>query len=101
MTDTGFAPSTVAATASDTAPIGNGHNTFLVYTNNHTAAQTVTVAVPGNTFFGAANPDNAISVPNGATRYIPLRKEYDDGTGNATITITAPTSIVVSVVRIG
>lgn len=102
ITDNGFNPETgaVAATASDTAPIGSGHNTFAVYTNGTAGSLSVVALVPGNEFFGTAKADNTIAVPAGETRYIPLRKEYDDGTGRATLTTTTQdAAFTVAIVR--
>ena len=101
ITDNGFTPTYGAAAASDTADIGNGHNTFAVYKNASGSSVTVTAVVPGNTFFGTATADNVITVPaTNGEKWIPLRKEYDDGTGRATITTSAQTSVTVAIVRI-
>lgn len=101
MTDNGFVPTTATATASDTAPIGSGLNTFAVYTNGSGGSLTVTALVPGNTFYGQPQADNAITVDTGDTAYIPLRKEYDDGTGRATLTTSTQTSVTVAIVKLG
>jgi hypothetical protein len=101
LSDTGTAPTFVAAAASDTVEIGNGHNVFVVYKNAAGSPVTVTVLVPGNTFFGTATADNAISVPaTNGEKWIPIRKDYDDGSGRATITTSSQTSVTVAVVKV-
>lgn len=88
--------------AGDTAEIGGGGN-FLVLKNTSAGTVTYTITVPGNTFFGLANPDHAVSVIAGDTKYVPLRKEYDDGTGRATVVLTTGTpgsTIQIAVVRV-
>lgn len=101
LADTGALPTFTAASTSDTAEIGNGHNTFIVYRNTNGAIRAMNVVVPGNTFFGLAQPDNTVSVPaTTGEKWIPLRKEYDDGTGRATITVADATGVTVAVVRL-
>lgn len=104
IVDAGTAPTLVAASASDTAEVGNGKDTFLVYKNTGGSASVVTIVAPGNTSYGQPNPDPAITVPiTTGEKWIPLRKEYDagDGTGRATITATNTASLTVAVVRMG
>lgn len=101
IVDTGTAPTFGAASTSDTAEIGNGQNTFLVYKNSG-ATEDITVAVPGNTFFGIAEPDNVMTLPaSPGELWIPLRKEYSDGSGSATVTMGDATGITVALVRMG
>lgn len=100
IVDAGTVPATQAATASDTAAIGNGHNTFVVYKNGSGGSLTVTLVAPGNTGYGEPMPDKVVTVPAGEERWIPLRKEYDDGTGSATITTSTQTSVTVALVRV-
>lgn len=105
LVDAGTAPSTASPSASDTAEVGNGHNTFLVYRNTGSSALVVTIVVPGNTSYGQLNPDPAITVPiTTGEKWIPLRKEYDAGDGSGRVTITATGVAVgqtVSVVQVG
>jgi hypothetical protein len=101
----GTAPTFGNSSASDTAEVGNGTNTFLVYKNTGGSNSVVTITVPGNTSYGEPNPDPAITVnaTNGEV-WIPLRKEYDaaDGTGRCTITATNfGATLKVAVVRMG
>lgn len=101
ITDAGTKPTFATATASDTAPIGSGHNTFVVYRNSGSQT-TITVVVPGNTSYGAANPDPAYTLAaTTGELWIPLRKAYDPGDNGsrATLTQSAPTGVTVAVVR--
>lgn len=94
-------------TASDTAAIGTGSNSFLVYKNTDaTNTRTVTIAVPGNTSYGQVNPPAVYTLATTSGEvWIPLRKAYDQGTsspGNALITVTGtgfPTGVTVALVR--
>lgn len=107
IVDAGTKPTFGAAALTDTAEVGNGTNTFVVYKNTDSNAKTVTVTVPGNTDYGQALPDPAIAL--GATTgevWIPLRKAYDaaDGTGRCTLTVSGTggvTGVTVAVVRLG
>jgi hypothetical protein len=105
IVDAGTAPTFVPAAASDTAEIGNGHNTFVVYKNASASnTKTITVTAPGNTDYGQPNPDPVINVPVTSEVWIPLRKDYDpgDGTGRATLTVGGTggvTDVTVAVVR--
>lgn len=98
--DTGAALTYAAVTASDTADVGNGRNTFLHVKNGGGASTTVTLLVPGTTFFGAATPDNEITIPAADERIIPLRKDYADDTNRATVTFNPTTSVTAAVVRL-
>ncbi|WP_406527382.1 hypothetical protein [Streptomyces sp. I8-5] len=103
----GTAPTFGAASASDTAEVGNGYNTFAVYRNSGAASVTVTVAAPGNTSYGEPNPDPDFTLGDGSSNpteaWVPLRKEYDagDGSGRATITVSPATNVTVAIVRVG
>ena len=101
----GTKPTFTAAAASDTAEVGNGVNTFVVYKNTSSTACNVTIVVPGTLVTGDAFPDKTIALPiTTGELWIPLRKEYDagDGTGRATITTSAQDAgITVAVVRMG
>lgn len=103
IVDAGTEPTFGAAALTDTAEIGSGHNTWVEYRNSDANAKTVTVTAPGNTDYGQAKPDPALAL--GATTgrlRVPLRKDYDDGTGRATITISGTggvTGVTVAVIR--
>lgn len=107
IVNAGTAPTLVAAAASDTAEIGNGTNTFVVYKNTDTNAKTVTITVPGTTDYGQATPDPALALAaDDGELWIPLRKAYDpaNGTGRATLTVSGTggvTGVTVAVVRLG
>jgi hypothetical protein len=99
--DAGTKPTFATATASDTAEIGSGHNTFAVYKNTGSATAIVVVA-PGTTDYGQPYPDPSITLPATTGEiWIPLRKSYDpgDGSGRATLTQATPTGVTVAVVR--
>jgi hypothetical protein len=102
IVDAGTAPTFGAAAASDTAEIGNGQNTFVVYKTAGTSTN-VTITAPGNNNYGQPNPDPVIALGATAEKWIPLRKAYDpgDGTGRATLTTSAQTAVTVAVVRMG
>jgi hypothetical protein len=105
IVNAGTAPTFTAAAASDTAEIGNGVNTFVVYKNSDEASRTVTVTVPGDTDYGQPTPDPALTLAaDDGELWIPLRKAYDpsDGTGRATLAVTPSASgVTVAVVRLG
>jgi hypothetical protein len=114
LVDAGTAPTlTGAASTSDTAEVGNGHDTFLVVTNTDSADHVVKIVVPGNTSYGQANPDPAITVvATTGTAWIPLRREFLDaanaGVGRCTVNVFAAdgttanaTGVKIAVVRVG
>lgn len=102
LVNAGTAPTFVAASVSDTASVGNGSDTFVVYKNSHaTLTRTVNIEVPGTTDYGAPLPDPAIVVPALGEVWIPLRREYRaiDGGGRVTITTADASNLTVAVVR--
>ena len=103
ITDAGTAPNlSGAASTSDTALVGNGLNTFLVYKNSNGASRTVTLVVTGNTEYGEPMPDKVITVPaTNGEKWIPLRKVYGGDTGSVTITCPDATGLTVALVRLG
>lgn len=106
LSDAGTAPTLGAVSASDTAEVGNGKNTFYVVKNASGSSVTVTIVAPGNNSYGQPNPDNVITVPaTTGEKWIPLRKEYADaavaGVGRCTITTSAQTSVTAAVVQVG
>lgn len=99
IVDAGTKPTFVAATASDTAAIGNGSQNFLVYRNTSASPVTVTLTVPGNNSYGQPNPDPAIVVAaTTGEAWVPLRKVFDDGTGTVTMTCTPAAGFTVALV---
>lgn len=89
--------------ATDTADIGNGHDTFVVFDNGTASTVTWTINVPGSNFLGVANAENVVPVPANSRKYVPLRKEYFDESqnGRAVITVTPGANVRVAVVRVG
>lgn len=100
VVDAGTAPAFVAASGADTAPIGTGHNTFLHYKNASASSVTVTVNGQGTTDYGVAEPNNVITVAAAGEALIPLRKDYDNGTGYAAVGVAPVTSVTVAVVQV-
>lgn len=107
VVDAGTKPTFVAAALTDTAQVGNGINTFVVYKNTDSNAKVVTVTAPFSTEYGQPYPDPAIALPATTGEiWIPLRKAYDpaDGTGRATLTVSGTggvTGVTVAVVQVG
>jgi hypothetical protein len=103
LVDAGTAPTFGNSSASDTAEIGSGHNTFLVYRNTGGSDAEVTIDVPGNTSYGEPTPNKVVTVPaTTGEKWIPLRKEYNSGAGRAVITATnSGATLKVAVVRVG
>lgn len=102
IVDAGTAPTlTTLASASDTADVGTGRNTFLVCRNTSASPNTVTIQPPGFTDYGEALPAKVVSVPaTTGEKWIPLRKEYADDTNRATVTNSDPAAgVTVAVVR--
>lgn len=101
LVDAGTRPTLVAVAASDTAVIGDGVKNFAVYKNASGSDVTVTVLGKGKTEYGGDYPNNAITVAAGAEVWIPLRRDYTDGSGSAVITTSAQASVTAAVVTVG
>lgn len=101
LTDDGVKPTLVAVSASDTARIGDGVRNFAVYHNGSGSSVTVTVTGQGTTEYGGDLPDNVLTVAAGAELWIPLRRDYSDGTGHAVITTSSQTTVTAGVVQVG
>lgn len=101
LVDAGTRPTLVAASVSDTALIGDGVKNFAVYKNGSGGSVLLTVLGQGTTDYGKDLPDNAITVAAGDEVWIPLRRDYSDGTGNAVITLDNATSVTAAVVSVG
>lgn len=102
IVDAGTKPTFGAASTSDTANIGSGSDTFLVYKNTDATTEAITLVVPGNTSYGQPMPDPVLTIASSTGElWIPLRKAYDDGTGNVTVTMASTTGITVALVRLG
>lgn len=76
--------------------------TELRVRNGHTAAQSVTVVVPGNTRYGQPEPDVTVSVPAGAEyAFGPFPNDLrDPGTGLVTVTYSGTTALTVALVGV-
>lgn len=73
----------------------------LLVVNGDASSTTVTVAVPGNAWNGAAAPDTAVTVAAGATKLIALDQRYaDPSTGLGAITYSSVTSLTIAWVTV-
>lgn len=88
------------AASGDTAKTGN-HRVLLVR-NGGGGSVTCTIAVPGLTATGEANPDNAVPIPAGAIVPIPLLPIYADPENNrqAAITWSGTTDVTRAVLQL-
>ena len=86
-----------AAAAGDTAQVGP--NKFLSVRNGSGAPITVTIAVPGTDFTGAATPDMVQTVAAGKIKIFPLLAAYGDPAqgGMASVTYSSTTTVTRSV----
>lgn len=74
---------------------------YVHYKNASAGILTVTVAVPGNTKYGQANPDVAIAIPAGEDRIIgPLPADLAGSDGLVAITYSGVTSLTVAAVTL-
>lgn len=82
--------------------IAPGDRTALLVVNGSGGSLTVTIAVPGNTRWGQAQPDVAVAVPAGETRIIgPLPSALAaDSDGLVAITYSGVTSLEVAAITI-
>jgi len=95
----GLALNMTQAAAGDTAQVGP--NKHLVVRNGDAASHTVTCAVPGTDFTGAAKPDLATVIPASGMAIIPLLDAYADPAQNGQAVITydaTPATLVRTVV---
>lgn len=73
---------------------------YLDVLNSSASSVTVTIAVPGNTWNGQPTPDTPVTVAAGQEKLIPVGSMYDDGTGVASITYSAVTSVTVAALQV-
>lgn len=85
----------------DLASIGSGHNTFLHMKNTNGATRTVTVTHQGTTAYGQALPDAVYTIAaTTGELMVPLYQGFDNGTGNAVVSITpAVTGVTAALIR--
>jgi hypothetical protein len=90
-----------ARTAASGDKITPDSNLWVEVTNGGGSPMTLTVAVPGNTSYGQANPDPVYTITNGTTKAIPLYASYaDPSDGLIALTWSATTSVTFTVKRI-
>lgn len=99
----GTEPSFEAAAVADTAEVGKG--VFAVYRNADAVNdKTVTITVAGNTAYGQANPDPAITVPASGEVWIPLTyAAYRNENGRAELAVSGTgdaADVTVAVVKV-
>jgi hypothetical protein len=96
---TGTKPTFGAAAAGDTAACSARN--FLVVKNGAGSPITLTVAVPGNTVNGSAQPDTVITVAaTTGEAWVPLETYYKDPSdGLAHITYSSVTTVTSAVVQ--
>jgi len=63
-------------------------NAALLVRNGDASSKTVTMAVPGNTRFGQADPDPGYVVPAGAIAVIPIRYDAADTATDGLVAFT-------------
>jgi hypothetical protein len=99
ITKDGGAPTLEAAASGDTAVCGPGY--FLVARNTNGASRDLTIAVPGNTSYGQANPDVVYTLDaTTGEEWIPLLDAYRDPTDQrAHISYSATAGVTVGVVK--
>lgn len=85
------------AASGDFAKCGKGYT--LIVANGSVSECDVTIAVPGNTAWGPAQPDKVVAVPAGQTWPIPLYDIYRDEDGFAHITWESTTTITRAVLK--
>lgn len=92
----GAAVTYAAAAAGDQAEVGG--TTLIVKTAG--TGTTVTVAVPGNEWNGAASPDTEVTLAATEERHIPLDGRYrDPATGYAELSYTSLVDVTRAVVK--
>lgn len=96
----GFQQSTIGGTGLNFVAADVAGDTFapntrgsLIVVNDDAAAHDVTVAVPGNTRYGQAQPDVTVTVPAGATRAVgPFPRDLADPV-DGKVHVTYPTGV--------
>ena len=94
-------PTYGAVAASDTMSVYDDRY-FLIVKNAGGSIDNVAVVIPGNTEFGLAAPDIAVSVPaTTGERWIPITPRMaDPATGLVTVTHSFTTTVTCALVRV-
>jgi len=98
-----LAQSTWAAASGGGDKVSPAPNGAFLFRNGDASSKTITMAVPGNTIYGVANPDPTFVVPAGATCVIgPLTADLGDpaDTNLISFTYSAVTSCTVAAITI-
>jgi hypothetical protein len=94
----GGAAVTLVAAAGGGDKAAPGDDVYLLVRNADASPINVTLVTVGLAFNGAALADTVVAVAAGATKLIPVRREYiDPADGLAAITYSAVTSVTVAV----
>jgi hypothetical protein len=95
----GLVPSMGSAAADD--KVRPGPTTFLMVSNGSGGSINVTIAVPGTTKYGQANPSIVIAVANGATKLIgPLTKLVQGTDKLVDVDYSATSSVTRAAIRV-
>ena len=99
-TISGAAYASAAASVGGDKVLPHDHGAVVV-TNDGVSSITVTVADPGTTRYGQANPDIAITVAAGVSKIIgPLRSDLAADDGLVAITYSGVTTVTVAAVLV-
>ena len=93
---------TMASAGASGDKVDAGEHTGLLVTNGSGSSITVTIAVPGNTKYGVAEPDVTVTVANGATKLIgPFPVDLEDDTDRLVhVSYSATSSVTVAAIEI-
>ncbi len=96
----GTAPNVRSAASGDKL-LDPGDRRVLRVVNGGGSSITLTIAVPGTTAYGVANPAKTVTVPNGATRYVSILAAYGDPSdgGKVALSWSATTSVTFEYTR--
>jgi hypothetical protein len=99
ITGDGDVPTSRTAASGD--KITPDNNLILRVTNGSGADVDLTIAVPGNTSYGEANPDKVVTITAGTTAPIRLYPEYaDPSDGLIALSWESTTSVTFTVERL-
>ncbi|KPI09932.1 hypothetical protein OV450_3423 [Actinobacteria bacterium OV450] len=90
-----------AATANDCEAPSRPGQMYVHFKNTNAATRTVTVTVPGDNAYGAANPDPSYTLAaDTGELLIPLHPSYMNSSGRVDIALSAATNVTVAVVKL-